>query len=168
MGRQLSQCFRDAGFSITTDPSQADIIFAHSGGCFLIPPVNKASKIVLVGLPYWPGRPWLMATVLKVWREVKLYIRKRRIRYWLKKWLYHIRYAFSVGPAIRMARNMKSSGPWNGKQSQFIIRNRHDMYSSPALYKLAWGGPRTFISLPGEHDDCWDNPHVYADLLRAL
>lgn len=168
MGRQLSQCFRDAGFSITTDPSQADIIFAHSGGCFLIPPVNTASKIVLVGLPYWPGRPWLMATILKVGREVKLYIREGRIGYWAVKWLCHLWYAFFLEPAIRMKQNMKLTGPWNGKQPQFIIRNRHDMYSFPVLHKVAWGGPRTFISLPGEHDDCWDNPKVYADLLRAL
>ncbi len=167
IGRQFEQACTQSGLTITKDPAAADIIFAHSGGCYLIPTQNRAQHIVLVGIAYWPGRPWLFATTIKVWREGRLYRQLGQSGKWAQKWLFHIRYAnFLTG--LRMARNRSFEKPWNSAQKQFIIRNQHDVYCCPDLVNAPFNGPRAFLSLPGEHDDCWQNPERYVDLLQSL
>ncbi len=52
MGRKLVTSLKQAGFTITKNPSAADIVFAHSGGCLLIPVDNRAQLIMQVGTPY--------------------------------------------------------------------------------------------------------------------
>jgi hypothetical protein len=42
MGRKLVRALKEAGFTITDDSAGADIILAHSGGCYLVPPTNRA------------------------------------------------------------------------------------------------------------------------------
>lgn len=166
-GKRLVKALTQAGFSITTDPETADIIFAHSGGCFLIPPRNRAKHVVLVGIAYWPHRPWLLATVRKSWREAALYYREHRLSHLAYKWSCYLRYA-NLKSALRMAFNRSAAKPWNSKQPQIIIRNRHDVYCCAEVYEMPFRGPRTFISLPGEHDDCWDHPERYVYLLQSL
>lgn len=168
MSRKLEECLRSNGFEPVQDPAQADVIFAHSGGCFLVPAINRAAKIVLVGLPYQPGRPWFASTFIKVWREGKLYRQEHRLRQWAQKWSWHCRYAFRLRAAVKMAMNMRPSSPWNSVQPEVIVRNRHDAYAAPELHQLPFNGPRTFISLPGEHDDCWDNPEPYVAIIKSL
>jgi len=87
---------------------------------------------------------------------------------WARKWLYHIRYALNFGAAVRMAINRSPRNAWNSTQPQIIIRNQHDAYCSPEVFDIAFNGPRTFITFPGQHDDCWDNPKPYVDLLQSL
>jgi hypothetical protein len=168
MGRELCKSLREAGFTISDNPATADVIFAHSGGCYLIPQQNQAKLIVLAGLPYWPGRPWVIATTLKVWQEARAYNQLGQSGSWALKWLFHIRYAFNLRAAIRMALNRTLDKPWNSTQPQIIVRNRHDAYCGPDLSEVPFKGPRTFISLPGEHDDCWENPERYVNLLQSV
>ncbi len=167
MGRQLVKALKQAGFTMVSDASQADVIIAHSGGCYLVPEHNRARLIVQIGLAYWPGHIWLLSTVRKVAREISAARHEHRLGEWGRKWLYHMLYAFNLGPALRMARNHAATKPWNSPQRQIIVRNRHDVYCSPEVYKLAFRGPRAFISLPGEHDDCWDHPERYVSLLQS-
>ena len=168
MGRKFADACVHAGFNLVRDPAAADIIFAHSGGCLLVPADNQARLIVMAGLPYWPGRPWLVCLATKVRREFRLYRRQHRLRQWARKWTYHLHYALNLKAGLRMAANLGPDKPWNSAQQQVILRNRHDAICSPHILDLPSGGPRTFISLPGEHDDCWDNPGPYINLLQSL
>lgn len=168
MGRALRVTLLQAGFTITTDPLAADIIFAHSGGCLLVPPNNKARLIMQVGIPYWPGRLWLAGLARKVRREAALYRQERRLGQWGRKWLHHFLYAFNVPASVRMAQNLSYTKPWNSRQPQIVIRNQFDEFCSPDIVQAPFNGPRTFISLPGGHDDCWDHPEPYVSLLQSL
>jgi hypothetical protein len=167
-GRQFVAACRRAGFGIVRDPVTADIIFAHSGGCLLVPSKTHAQLITMVGVPYWPGRPWLVCTAIKIWREFRLYRRQHRLKHWAHKWTCYFRYARKFKAGWRMAVSLSPDNPWNSSQHQVIVRNRHDVYCSPHILKLSFRGPRTFISLPGEHDDCWDNPQRYVELVQSL
>lgn len=167
MGEGFTAISEKAGFEFVSDPSSADIIFAHSGGCFLIPPESNASIVVLVGLPYWPGRSRILATIIKTWRDYKQSIHQQTLGAWSIKLLYHMLYAFKLMYAWQMARQQTINSPWNGSQRQVIIRNRHDAYCSPEVLGAPFNGPRTFISFPGEHDDCWSNPKAYLDMLLS-
>jgi hypothetical protein len=166
MGDRFESACKRAGMEITRDPMSADLIFAHSGGCLLLPPKNHAQTILMVGVPYRPGQLWIVSTVVKVWREGRLYHREHRMRQWAIKWMWHLRYAANVKDGWRMAKNRDIHKPWNNSQPQIILRNRHDAYCTPAVYELPFRGPRTFVSLPGEHDDCWENPDPYLMLLQ--
>ncbi len=168
IGRQLVKACEQAGFVVVHNPTAADIIFAHSGGCLLVPLKNKARLVVTVGIPYWPGRSWFTCLVIKVSREFRLYRQQRRLSQWGRKWTYHFRYVLNLKDHIRMAMNLGADKPWNSTQYQIILRNRDDATCSPHILDLPFKGPRTFISLPGEHDDCWDNPTPYVHLLQSL
>lgn len=167
-GKQFVCELEQAGFTVSNDPTTADIIFAHSGGCYLIPPRNRAKHVVLAGIAYWPHRPWLLATARKSWREATAYYREHRLSHLVYKWFCYLRYAFKPRSVLRMALNRSASRPWNSTQPQIIIRNRHDVYCCPEVYEMPFRGPRTFISFPGEHDDCWDHPERYVHLLQSL
>lgn len=168
ISRRLERALQKAGYKVVPDAAQADVIFAHSGGCYLIPPANRAKLVVLVGLAYWPGRLWVLATIRKVWREGRIYGKQNRMREWGQKWFYHACYAFKLRTYLRMALNRNIRNPWNSMQPQIIIRNCNDVYCQPDITMLPFRGPRTFISLPGEHDDCWDHPERYVNLLQSL
>lgn len=167
MGKRFTVACKAAGLQVIADPERADVLFAHSGGCYVIPKYVRAERILLSGLPYWPGRPWLQATALKVLHEWQLSRRQQALATWAVKWLYHALYAFNFKAAIRMALNRNFNHPWNSTKSQLIIRNQDDTYCSPDVLRAPFNGPRTFLSLPGGHDDCWINPTRYIDLLRG-
>jgi hypothetical protein len=123
--------------------------------------------VVQIGVPYWPHRPWVISTALKVWREAKTYHREHRMYEWGQKWLYHMRYAFNLRSGLAMARNRSFTKPWNSAQPQIIIRNHYDEYCRADIDRVKFNGPRTFVSLPGEHDDCWEHPERYVSLLQS-
>jgi len=166
IGKRFESGCRAAGLQVVRNPASADLIFAHSGGCLLVPVENRAQKIIMVGIPYNSGRPWLISTAVKVVREGRLYYQEHRMKEWASKWVQHIRYAGNIRAGLRMATRLGIDKPWNSNQPQTIVRNRHDVYCTPEIYKAHFRGPRTFISLPGEHDDCWDNPEPYIKLLQ--
>jgi len=168
IGGQFEQACTTAGFAIVNDPAKADYIFAHSGGCLLIPPINQAKTVVLVGIPYWPSRPWLFSTVIKVWREAKYYHSHHQLRHWGRKWLYHTYYAFNISAGLQMWRNLSPTKPWNSPQPQVILRNNEDAYCSPEVFQIDFRGPRKFVSMQGGHDDCWIHPKRYIRLLQSV
>lgn len=168
MGKGLIKACIDSGLTVVNEPRIADVIFAHSGGCYLIPTGHQARLVVLAGLPYRPSRLWVTSVAVKVWREGQLYYTEHQLKQWGRKWLYYLRYAIDLRRGFRMALNMHTDRPWNSTKRQVIIRNRNDVFSVPALYTMPFRGPRTFISLPGEHDDCWDHPQLYVGLIQSL
>jgi hypothetical protein len=168
LAKNFLRACRDAGLTATQDPAKADIIFAHSGGCLLVPPINRAKMIVQVGVPYWPGRPWIVCTAIKMWREMQTYKQQSTLARWLRKTWWNLCYTANLRRHLRMMRNLSPSSPWNSTQHQYIIRNQDDAYCHPDIARrIAFRGPRTFISLPGGHDDCWLNPKPYVDLLQS-
>ena len=67
-----------------------------------------------------------------------------------------------------MGRNQTMTADWNTPTHQILVRNRDDAYCTPDLHKLSFKGPRTFISLSGTHDDCWDTPEPYIRIIQEF
>lgn len=105
------------------------------------------------------------AAAKKVALEFKQYQQQRKLAVWAHKWLHHARYFFNFRAAVRMGLNRRVNKPWNSPHEQIILRNRDDAYSSFRLLDINFRGPRTFISLPGQHDDCWVSPEIYVKLM---
>lgn len=168
IGRAFEAACKQYNLQIVRDARTADIVFAHSGGCLLVPPDNQAKIVMQVGIPYWPSRPWSLAIAIKLWREIKSYHRDHRLQAWARKLAWHAYYAPNIVGSLRMLRNLSPTRPWNSTQHQIIIRNRHDACCTPQVHQLHYNGPRTFISFPGEHDDCWEHPERYLDLIQSV
>jgi hypothetical protein len=168
MSRALRTAFAAAGYSITKDIATADILFAHSGGALLIPAKHQAKRVFIIGVAYWPGRPWLKATKLHLRHEAALFRETGKYGQLLMKWLYRAVYFWKLRLVFRMYHNQNMAAAWNSLGRQIIVHNRYDEYSLPNIAEEPFKGPRTFISLPGGHDDCWDHPERYIQLLRAL
>jgi hypothetical protein len=167
MGRELVRSLEGAGFTLTRNPSDADIIFAHSGGCFLVPADTAARLVFMVGLPYWPGRPLLASAGIKVWRDWKLNRQRHTIRQWARKCVFHVRYALKFKDTIRMAINRSTHNSSSSNRHRIIVRNHYDAYCTPHVQHAIGNSCRTFVALPGEHDDCWDNPERYLELIQS-
>jgi hypothetical protein len=162
LAKKFQRACRAAGLNVIQDPAQADIIFAHSGGCLLVPPTNRAKKIVQVGVPYWPGRPRIVSITIKVWREMQTYRERGILAQWLRKSGWNLCYTVNVRRHWRMLCNLSPS------KHQYIVRNQDDSSCHPDIANMiVFRGPRTFISLPGGHDDCWLHPKPYIDLIQS-
>src|SRR5690349_1106305 len=84
-GKKLRQEISNAGFEIIKQPEKADIIIAHSGGCFMLPQQSRAHLVLLVGLPYWPGKHPVRSLRQKIKDETKN-------GWWLKKTYFNAYY----------------------------------------------------------------------------
>jgi hypothetical protein len=168
LGAAFRSACRQAGFRITNDPAKADIVIAHSGGCFIIPAHSRAKLIINIGVTYRPSRPLLISTIMKVWLDMRAHYQQGRLGQWPRKLITNLRYARKLSTFRTMLAGMHAGRPWNDPRHQIVVRNRHDAYSHPDICKLQAKGPRTFISFPGEHDDCWLNPERYVHLIQSL
>lgn len=55
-GKRLRREIQKAGYAVTKNASAADIILAHSAGCFWLPSAPARQKLLLVDPPYWPAK----------------------------------------------------------------------------------------------------------------
>ncbi len=85
-GKQFRKALQDSGYQISEKPEDADVIVAHSAGCYMLPAELKAKVILLIGLPNWPSKPLTKCTSEKVSLEQK-------DTYWFKKTFWYIVYA---------------------------------------------------------------------------
>ena len=163
---QLRKELQQAGFSVIHDAEQADVIIAHSGGCYLLPSASRAKQVFLIGYPYWPGRSLLTSIYLK-FADLR---QQHGILFATKAWLINGWFACNVIHdwwLIRGSHRRKDilTQPLSGRH---FIWNRYDSYCDPQAV-LALATPNdTFISIEGGHDDIWQNPTLYVHLLQSV
>src|SRR4051812_13441361 len=95
-GSWQSRLFTDEltkrGLVLTKNVGEADVIIAHSSGCYLIPHDITAKLILLIGLPHWPGRSVASGIIHKLMAEMKHHRRDRSLAWWLNKLAHNIWY----------------------------------------------------------------------------
>ncbi len=160
-GKQLRKSLHDAGFTITKRCEDANILIAHSGGCFMLPNTLDAKLVLLVGLPYWPGKRLIKSVRSKLKDEPKNL-------WWIKKIIVNTGYIF-----IKPKRWYKMWLAWKSKNilghvapKVVIIRNDNDHFLHPEeMHKIATLNNWFIKLLPGQHDDIWTNPSPYVKLV---
>jgi hypothetical protein len=149
----------------------ADIVIAHSAGCFYLPSTGREQLTVLIGPPYWPGKSPVPHFVRKVWRDFRYYYRQRQTIPWLHKSLYNSLYILGgLRKAIAIAQHANRHDFYLALQQKrvLIIRNEHDDFLTPdAPQLLAEHAHFSFRTAPGEHDDCWLHPDRYLDAIEV-
>jgi hypothetical protein len=163
-GRKLSRLFKEAGWKPAKQAGEADLIIAHSAGCWLIPPSAEPKLVMYVGMPLaqaTPRRTWAAAN--------KVAFQKGGIKHSLKiraqNAYYQVRQPRRNLGIIRRA---KTAQPVIFPKAQSIfIANRHDPWlKSETLQTYLDNQEWAFISLPGVHDDIWKHPERYAAIIN--
>jgi hypothetical protein len=169
VGRALQVALTEAGFTVVQDPAQADIIFAHSGGCFVLPTKHRAKLIIFTGLSYWPGKPLLVSIAQKTWHDLQAHRRAGQLRAWLKKTGWNLVYAGKVHHNARMLRGMRQGTAWQATADRMIVvRNTHDAFCAPDITAMPFSHAKPIaIELIGEHDDCWLHPAPYVSIVKS-
>ncbi len=162
MLRTLSQ----AGFEVTSNYQAADIVIAHSGGCFLVPRQSKAKQNIMIGLTYWPGRSIVRSLFEKIWNDLRHHHNNRKTRAWLQKSFWNLVYFWNMPHTLRMLRGRARGEFWN-VQSLTVVRNAEDSFCTPDLKHIPFTHPPHFVALPDQHDDCWLNPDRYISVIQS-
>lgn len=149
-------------------PTNADLIIAHSLGCFLVPENAKAKYIVLIGPPYWPKRSVIKSLVLKLASELKSHRKASSIRWWGNKIMHNVWYIFSrpKNTVLGVIRRHPKYLPGSSDRKVILVRPSQDTLCHPDIFSLI-GAERKyeFVEIKGAHDDCWFEPKEYVDLL---
>lgn len=163
-GRGLTKGLAKRGFH-SSDLDQADIIIAHSAGCGLIPADSKPSLVVYIGMPLHmakPKRQWAGVTLTSLTKGNPLKDLVTRA-----KNSYHG--VINIRRNIRIMQNPQLGEPalFPGAKAVFIA-NRYDAWPrGPGLERFVDQKPWAFISLPGTHEDIWENPEKYVDIIEV-
>lgn len=157
------------GFSLSKDPANADIIIAHSSGCYLVPKKFQAEVVFLIDPPYWPGRSSISSIVANIAVGAREHHKEGEIRWWLNKLAHNGWYAitrpqgtYHASTRIKL-KHLPKAPP---AQSIVLVRNIRDTFCDPKIMNLV-GKERgyKFTQLPGAHEHCWIHPELYIDLL---
>ena len=82
--KRLLNAFEKLGYIAEADAAQADIIIAHSAGCFYLPKVRPQQQVVLIGPPYWPGRSVLSSFIRKGHHDIIANFHRGTLWFWLR------------------------------------------------------------------------------------
>jgi hypothetical protein len=164
--RKLRKALRKADYAIET-PSEADIIIAHSGGYLVFPNQTKAHTILYIGANTWDRS---LSTSLK--QKLHFDYSAARAKNQLIRWLLHglrndlyilkPRHTFQL---VRGYRKKPSQPPISART--IVVRNQHDSYCTERAL-LSWRNIDTFVAFEGGHDDVWNNPENYVNLLKNV
>ena len=169
-GKKFGRALRKRGHSLARKITDADVIFAHSGGCYDVGPLRDNQLLILNNPTYWPGRS-LAARAKNMLLQLLIAVRPgNRPLYHLYKSMHNIAYL-----PYHSRRNMfmtRRAQTFNLEQEithhkTVLIRNNNDPWLTPDLHKLESLNPHLQIErLPGEHDDCWLHPNPYIDIME--
>src|SRR5690348_14896227 len=93
-GRRFRSVLETQGFTVADQAEEADIVIAHSAGCFYLPQTSKKQLTVLIGPPYWPGRSMVANFLRKAVSDFRYYRTHHLITAWWIKSFHNGIYIF--------------------------------------------------------------------------
>jgi hypothetical protein len=169
---RLLPTLRAAGYIITDNVSEADVILAHSAGCLWLPQSSSQQTLLLVGPPYWPGKRIRQSIKERGRSNFRFRQHGYPFSRWLIRNLWGIYYLFAQ--AKRTWYILRHIAEFNLEQvvrahNTIIVHNEYDEWLTPDLERIRQLNPQTkIIRLSGDHDDLHYNPAVYVNLLQSM
>jgi len=170
-GPGLANAFTDAlekaGFQVIADVMQADIIVAHSGGCYLVPEDSRAGLVILLGATFWPGRPLFIRAMQKIWRDSASHWQAGQFGAWGKKLFWHSTYFWCMPRNVAMWRHQDPK-TWPKLAGKRVVHIRYtdDAFCGPAIATSGLLPNATFVNLSGQHDELWRHPEQTVAVIR--
>jgi hypothetical protein len=169
LSRRLRKQLKALGLVPTDAIEQADIIVAHSAGCWLIPENARPKLVIYVGMPLaqaYPHKTFIAARRENIQAFFKNLHVLRGIYMALCGLYYGLTQPLRNRDIIRGVKQAQPATEFSGAQAVFIA-NRNDPW--PRSDKLqAYMDDRdwAFIGLPGAHDDIWEHSDRYAAIIN--
>lgn len=166
-GRKLRRELSNAGFRFTHDLQAADIVIAHSAGCYLLPPDMNARLIVHSGYTYWSGRKLLDSLL----QNLRLEYQQHGFIKWFVRCTINDLYMLNLSHTIRTVRGWPNRVQFlkNLQTTRHVfICSRHDPYCQPRQLMQHTRQEHTYISTAGNHNALWDDPANYTIVLLSL
>ncbi len=167
-GRKISKLLKRAGFTQANSLTEADIIIAHSAGCWLIPDNAQPKLMLYIGMPLpftSAQKIWLEAN----WLSIKSVLAKGHVFKMLRGGILNTYYALRHPRRSRdIIRGAKTSTPTIFTDATTIfIANRYDPWpQSKRLFDYLKSENWAFISLPGAHNNIWQHPAYYVEIVK--
>lgn len=174
ISKHLCQSLGQAGFDITSDVSQADIIITHSGGVCYLPRDVKGKTVLIVAPTYWrKGKPLVHTALDKIQKEARAALRNRHLGRWLVKCYINTLIAWGKLPtSVRMYKKVKNAGltmPLHNAHKVGVISYHEDAWSGYIEEIVVDNYPNyCLISSTKSHDDLWLHPKDYVAVIQYL
>ena len=170
-GPRTSKRFRkalsDKGYTVVTNPAEASLIVAHSGGYLLLPPGVQAKRILNIGPYWWPNKSWFACARRNAVDTLRAYSRHGELSFWIGKNLWSLVYLWRIPANWRMFQGIRQGNGWQHGHITAVARPRFDAFCTPNPGLMRFTSDPAFVSLPGYHDDCWRDPEPYIALLQS-
>lgn len=169
-GKKMQQIMLANGFTAAKQASEADIIIAHSLGCYLVPKENRAKIILLIGLSYWPDKLIFASLLQHITQNFKNSLGSNS-SWWLSKLSHNCRYIITRPKSSYNAifcRKISNLPNASATRQVFLVRNASDPFCPPHIQSLIpkdMGYEFLFNIGNGQHEDCWLNPDPYVNLI---
>lgn len=172
-GRLFRQELVKAGFEPVDNTDNADIIIAHSGGCFYLPEPPKEKLTVLINPPYWPGKPLIKSAFQNAWHNFAVLGQNNLpTSFWLKKTAWNAIYLLmSFRKTVLIALNARRRNFYMAlkKRRTLLVRSEHDVWLAPEANRLLKPYVKVeFYQVPGWHDHCWLEPKSYVKVIQSV
>jgi hypothetical protein len=164
--RQLRKALRKAGY--TEAPlKQADIIIAHSAGCWLIPEAAGPKLVVYVGMPLSEAFPHETFKDARQ-KNIQAFFHNFHLLRGLALGVYSLYYWLAQPVRNREIVRQAKQAPdvTSPSVNTVFIANRDDPWPHSArLKKYLSDNDWAFLSLTGSHNDIWEYPERYAAII---
>jgi hypothetical protein len=163
-GRVMCQRLNSFGLIPVKAAAEADIIIAHSAGCWLIDPAAHPKLVIYIGLPVKTASLKMFMLATKMINRYSVGPRHRFNHAW---WgiFYGITRARRNMTIIRRART--ATIPEFAHAQHVLAANQYDPWLKTARYAtLMATKPWAFISLSGSHDNIWEEPEKYCEIVE--
>jgi|GEM_PF-874519 len=166
--RQLREQLGKLGYGQANNVDRADILIAHSAGCWLVPPTARAKLLIFVGMPLaeaYPHQTFKAArreNIRAFFHHFHL-LRGIIIGFW--SFYYALAQPIRNRDIVRGAKRAEKATELKGAATVFIT-NRHDPWPrSDKLRSYLKTRDWAFICLPGSHNDIWEHSERYAAII---
>lgn len=167
--KRFVKALEESGFEERKQLSDADVIIAHSTGCYRLKENSNAKLVLLIGPPYWPSQSILQRLLKKKGHDTRQRINDQGILFTINKFLFEIIYVITkpgyTFVTLKNHRHLHFLDLLDDK-NVILIRNEEDYFCSPEIKEaLKKYSNVRYEELPGGHDDFMTNPQPYVDLI---
>jgi hypothetical protein len=165
--RKLTKQLIKAGYRLETNYADADLIIAHSAGCWYKLDGLKPKLMVFVGMPLPnknAGAVWLESNKI----SAKALLKHGRLLKFLKSIVYNVMYLLRHPRRnFDIVRKAQHAMPPRFKDTLTVfVINKHDPWpQSQRLNGLLAAEPWSFIGLDGTHNNLWHEPEKYIKII---
>jgi len=166
VSKRFQRALKQRGHGLVDNPSDAQVIITHSGGCLLLPDKISAKQIIHIAPYYWPDKTWVSCMSRKLIDDLRTHHKGGELRFWARKTFWNVLYSWNMSKNFRMLGNIRNKARWQRGDITIVARPKFDTFCTPDPKAMPFEHAPAFVSMPGHHDDCWRDPKPYLLLVK--